>query len=79
MEVLKAADHKSGPSRRQWAKLACDCLFIWHFWGFSTAAPGLMVLAAAFVPSQPLFNANGGLLGTVISVWSHPFSFEQCT
>lgn len=74
--MLKAADHKSGPSRRQWAKLACDCPFIWHFSVFLTAASGLMVFAAAFVPSQPLFDADGGLLGTVISVWSHPFSFK---
>jgi hypothetical protein len=49
-----------------------------HFWAFSTAATGLMVLAAAFVASQPLFDANGGLLGTIIGIWSHPFSFEQC-
>jgi len=74
--VLKAADHKSGPSRRQWAKSACDCRFFWHFWVFSTAATGLMVLAAAFVPSQPLFDTHGRLLCTVIGVRSHPFSFE---
>jgi hypothetical protein len=31
MGVLKAADHKSGPSRRQWPNLARNRRFFVHF------------------------------------------------
>ena len=36
-----------------------------------------MVLAAALVAAQPLFDANRGLLGAVISVGRHSLGFEQ--
>jgi hypothetical protein len=74
--VLKAADHKSGPPRRQWANARRESWFLSHFLVVLTAAASLMVLATAFVAAQSLFDANGGLLDAVISVRSHTLGFQ---
>jgi|SRR5689334_4710355 hypothetical protein len=77
MGVLKAADHKRGPPRRQWPNAA---RYFWSFplfTGDSAATTGLMVFPAALVASQAFFNAARGLFRTVIRVWSHALCFKQ--
>jgi hypothetical protein len=38
-----------------------------------------MVFSAALIAPQTLFDADGGLFGTVIGIGGHPFGFKQCT
>jgi hypothetical protein len=78
MGVLKAADHKSDPSRRQCPNPSLQLAFFRAFSPYLAAAAGLMVLPAAFVPAQPFFDADRGLFRTVICVCGHSFRFEQC-
>jgi hypothetical protein len=44
---------------------------------YLAARTGLVVLPAAFVPTQPFFDADGRLFRTVICVCGHSFRFEQ--
>ena len=41
------------------------------------SAPGLMILAPAFITPQPLFDADRGLIGAFIGVGGHSFGFQQ--
>src|SRR5262245_61129743 len=77
--LLKAADHRSGQRRRQWENSASDCRFSGLFCSPPSAATGLVVLAAAFVPPQTLFYPNRCLFRAVIGIGCHPFRLEQCT
>ena len=77
--LLKAADHKSGQPRRQWATSVCSRRFSRIFGTRTAAAAGLMVLTAPFVASQPLFYADRGLFRTVVGIGGHSLGFEQRT
>jgi hypothetical protein len=48
------------------------------FSSYLAAPAGLMVLAAALVSAQPLFDPDRGLVGAVICIRGHSFGFEQC-
>ena len=72
MGVLKAADHKCRPGRRQW----CNFSILVPFLTILATTTRLMILAAAFVASQPLFDADRRLFGTVIGIRRDPFSFQ---
>lgn len=73
---LKAADHKCGPRPRQWPYLGTDCRFFLQFSVSLAPAAGLMVPAPPLVATQPLFDAERRLVGTLVSVGSHAFRFE---
>jgi hypothetical protein len=75
--VLKAAGYRSGPQRRQWPGPGTGCRIYLHFWISSAAAMGLMVLAAALITPQPLFDVDCGLIGAFIGVGRHSLGFEQ--
>jgi hypothetical protein len=72
--MLKAAGYRSGLRRRQWPGPGIACPFFLHFLIFSAAA---MVLAAALIAPQPLFDVDHGLIGAFIGVGRHSLGFEQ--
>ena len=74
--VLKAAGYRSGPRRLSMAGPGNGRRIYLHFWITSAAAMGLMVLAAALIAPQLLFNVDHGLIDTIIGVGRHSFGFE---
>src|ERR1700754_1333253 len=74
--VLKAADHRSGRSLRQWPPRGNTCHFFSHALTSGTP-PGPLILTAAFVAAQALFDAQSGLFGAVIGIGGHAFRFQQ--
>jgi hypothetical protein len=70
--VLKAADHRCRPAFRQWYKFS----IIVPFFTILAATTRLMILAAAFVAPQPLFDTDRRLFGTIVGIWCHSFSFQ---
>src|SRR5262245_37868851 len=73
--VLKAADHKCRPGRRQWHKSS----IIVPFLTILPATARLMIFAPSFVAPQSFFDADRGLFGAVIGIWRHSFGFQECT
>ena len=70
--VLKAADHKCRPARRQWYNLNIIVPFLMIL----AATTCLVILAAAFVASQPLFDADRRLFSAIVSVRRHSFGLQ---
>ena len=75
--MLKAAGYRSGPRRRQWPGPGIACPFFMHFFlHFLIFSAAAMVLAAALIAPQPLFDVDHGLIGAFIGVGRHSLGFE---
>src|SRR4029079_14558808 len=60
------------------AVVNCISLALYGRFNILAATTCLMILAAAFVASQPLFDTDRRLFGAVIGIRGHSFGFQQC-